>query len=51
MPTVKPTGFIRRPRLHWDPFERGEESIYYNNWFIEHVPVQGIDAAQAIVQE
>ena len=23
-----------------DPYERGETSIYYNPWFIEHLPMQ-----------
>ena len=23
-----------------DPYERGETSIYYNPWFIEHLPLQ-----------
>ena len=45
---------MRRPiaalfGLRSDPFERGEESIFYNSWFIEHVPLQY--AAQAIVHE
>jgi arylsulfatase len=30
-----------------DPFERGDTSIYYNTWFIEHVPMQY--AATALV--
>ena len=33
--------------LRSDPFERGEESFKYNDWFVEHVPLQY--AAQAIV--
>jgi arylsulfatase len=35
--------------LRSDPFERGEESIDYNNWFVEHIFAQY--AAQAIVHE
>jgi arylsulfatase len=35
--------------LRADPFERGEESIKYNDWFIEHIFAQY--AAQAIVHE
>ncbi len=35
--------------LRSDPFERAEESIYYNTWFIEHVPLQY--ASQAVVSE
>jgi arylsulfatase len=35
--------------LRSDPFERGEESFKYNDWFIEHVPYQYV--AQAVVAE
>jgi hypothetical protein len=35
--------------LRADPFERGEEAFKYNDWFVEHVPMQY--AAQAIVHE
>jgi arylsulfatase len=35
--------------LRADPFERGEESFKYNDWFIEHVPFQY--AAQAVVDD
>ena len=31
------------------PFERGEESFSYNQWFVEHVPLQY--AAQAVVHQ
>ena len=33
--------------LRSDPFEAGEDSIRYNDWFVEHVPYQY--AAQAVV--
>ena len=33
--------------LRSDPFERGEDSFNYNDWFVEHVPYQY--AAQAVV--
>ena len=33
--------------LRSDPFEAGEDSIKYNDWFVEHVPFQY--AAQAVV--
>jgi hypothetical protein len=48
----EPLSKMRIPKmfdLRSDPFERGEDSVYYNNWFIEHVPFQY--AAQAIVHE
>ena len=28
-----------------DPYERGKTSIYYNPWFIEHLPMQYAAAA------
>ena len=34
--------------LRADPFEAGEDSIKYNDWFVEHIPYQY--AAQAVVQ-
>jgi arylsulfatase A-like enzyme len=43
---------MRLPKLfdlRADPFERGEESFKYNDWFVEHVPMQY--GAQAIVHE
>ena len=30
-----------------DPFERGDESIYWDKWFVDHVPYQY--AASAVV--
>ncbi len=48
----EPLSPLRIPKifdLRADPFERGEESIKYNDWFIEHVPLQY--GAQAIVNE
>ena len=33
--------------LYADPFERADTSIYYNDWFIKHVPYQY--AASALV--
>jgi arylsulfatase A-like enzyme len=35
--------------LRADPFEAGDDSSKYDDWFIEHVPLQY--AAQAVVQE
>jgi arylsulfatase len=35
--------------LRADPFERGEESFKYNDWFVEHVPYQYV--GQAVVHE
>ena len=35
--------------LRSDPFEAAEDSIRYNDWFVEHVPFQY--AAQAIVHQ
>ena len=35
--------------LRSDPFEAGEDSIRYNDWFVEHVPFQY--AAQAVVHQ
>ena len=46
----EPLSQLRIPKmfdLRSDPFERGEESFKYNDWFVEHVPFQY--AAQAIV--
>jgi len=48
----EPLVTLRIPRmfdLRADPFERGEESFKYNDWFVEHVPLQY--GAQAIVHE
>ena len=48
----EPLTKLRIPRmfdLRSDPFERGEESFKYNDWFVEHVPYQY--AAQAVVHE
>ena len=48
----EPLVALRIPRifdLRADPFERGEESFKYNDWFVEHVPLQY--AAQAVVHE
>ncbi len=48
----EPLTKLRIPRifdLRADPFERGEESFKYNDWFVEQVPLQY--AAQAIVHE
>lgn len=48
----EPLSALRIPKmfdLRSDPFERGEESFKYNDWFIEHVPYQY--AAQAIVHQ
>jgi hypothetical protein len=35
--------------LRADPFERGEDSFKYDDWFVEHVPLQY--GAQAIVHD
>ncbi len=38
----EPLSQLRIPKmfdLRSDPFERGEESFKYNDWFIEHVPL------------
>ena len=48
----EPLSQMRIPKifdLRSDPFERGEESFKYNDWFVEHVPLQY--AAQAVVAE
>jgi arylsulfatase len=48
----EPLSRMRIPKmfdLRSDPFERGEESYKYNDWFVEHVPLQY--AAQAVVHE
>jgi arylsulfatase A-like enzyme len=48
----EPLSQLRIPKmfdLRSDPFERGEESFKYNDWFVEHVPLQY--AAQAVVHE
>jgi arylsulfatase len=48
----EPLSLLRIPKmfdLRADPFERGEESFKYGDWFVEHIPYQY--AAQAIVQE
>jgi hypothetical protein len=48
----EPLSVMRIPKLfdlRSDPFERGEESFKYNDWFVEHIPLQY--AAQAIVHE
>jgi arylsulfatase len=48
----EPLSTMRIPKLfdlRSDPFERGEESFKYNDWFIEHVPYQYV--AQAVVAE
>ena len=48
----EPLSVMRIPKifdLRSDPFERAEEGIHYNDWFIEHVPFQY--TAQAIVHE
>ncbi len=39
----EPLSHMRLPKffdLRADPFERGEESFMYNDWFIENVPLQ-----------
>src|SRR5271170_142558 len=46
----EPLSPLRVPKIYdllSDPFERGEESISYNQWFFEHIPL--MYAAQAIV--
>jgi arylsulfatase A-like enzyme len=48
----EPLSVLRIPKmfdLRSDPFERGEESFKYNDWFVEHVPYQYL--AQAVVHE
>jgi arylsulfatase len=48
----EPLSQMRIPKildLRSDPFERGEESFKYNDWFVEHVPYQY--AAQAVVAQ
>ena len=48
----EPLKQMRIPKLfdlRSDPFEAGEDSIRYNDWFVEHVPYQY--AAQAVVHE
>jgi arylsulfatase len=48
----EPLSQMRIPKifdLRSDPFERGEESFKYNDWFVEHVPFQY--AAQAVVNQ
>jgi len=48
----EPLVSLRIPRLfdlRADPFERGEESFKYNDWFIENVPFQY--GAQVVVHE
>jgi arylsulfatase len=48
----QPLSQMRIPKLfdlRADPFERGEESFKYNDWFVEHLFCQY--AAQAIVHE
>ena len=45
----EPLSKMRIPKmfdLRSDPFERGEESFKYNDWFVEHVPFQYV--AQAV---
>ncbi len=49
---ASPCSRMRIPKLfdlRSDPFERGEESFKYNDWFLEHMFAQY--AAQAIVHE
>jgi arylsulfatase len=39
----EPLSAMRIPKffdLRADPFERGEESFKYNDWFVENVPLQ-----------
>ncbi len=39
----EPLSQMRIPKffdLRADPFERGEESFKYNDWFVEHMPLQ-----------
>jgi len=48
----EPLSFLRIPKmfdLRSDPFERGEESFKYNDWFVEHTPYQYL--AQAVVHK
>jgi len=48
----EPLSKMRIPKLfdlRADPFERGEESFKYNDWFVEHVPLQYL--GQALVHE
>ena len=48
----EPLKQMRIPKLfdlRSDPFEAGEDSIKYNDWFVEHVPYQY--AAQAVVHQ
>ena len=48
----EPLSQMRIPKmfdLRSDPFERGEESFKYNDWFVEHVPLQYV--GQAVVFE
>jgi arylsulfatase len=48
----EPLVHLRIPKifdLRADPFERGEESFKFDDWFVEHVPLQY--GAQAIVHE
>ena len=48
----EPLVTLRIPRmfdLRADPFERGEESFKYNDWFVENVPFQY--GAQAVVHQ
>ena len=48
----EPLSVMRIPKmfdLRSDPFERGEESFKYNDWFVEHTPYQYL--AQAVVNE
>jgi hypothetical protein len=43
---------LRAPNIYdmlGDPFERGDTSMYYNTWFIEHVPMHY--AATALVAQ
>jgi len=48
----QPLSQIRIPKifdLRSDPFERGEDSFKYNDWFVEHLFVQY--ASQAIIHD
>jgi hypothetical protein len=39
----EPLSAMRLPKffdLRADPFERGEESFKYNDWFLENIPLQ-----------
>ncbi len=43
---------LRAPNVYdmfGDPFERGDTSMFYNSWFLEHVPMQY--AATALVAQ